>query len=63
MIFKEPELDEIIFEKIKNGKCTIDDILTLKKEYKISIIEIVESLQRLEDNNIIKRSNDKYIIR
>ncbi len=63
MIFKEPELDEIIFKKMKSGKGTFDDILTLKKEYNINIIEIAESLQRLEDNYIIKQLNDKYIIR
>ena len=62
MSLKRPFLDELIFTKVKNGNGTYDDILNLKKEYNITILEIVGSLQRLEDNNIIKRLNNKFKI-
>jgi hypothetical protein len=62
MAIVEPLLDEIVYEKIKSGNGSFDSILGIKKEYNISILKIMGTLQRLEENNIITRFNDKFVI-
>lgn len=55
-------LDELIYSWIKDGHNSVDEILKLKQQYNLGIIEIVESLNRLEDYHIIKRNKDKLLI-
>jgi predicted transcriptional regulator len=62
MAIEEPLLDEVVFKKIKSGNGSFDSILSIKKEYNISILKIMGTIQRLEENNIITRSNNKYVI-
>ena len=59
---KKPFIDEVLFERIKTGDGSFENILELKKNMNFSIIELVASLQRLEDGNIIIRKKNKFII-
>ena len=55
-------IDSVIFNFIKDGKNTVDDLLALKKEYNWDIIEISNSLKRLEEVGIIIRDKTKFLI-
>ena len=55
-------IDNVIFNLIKNGRNTVDDLLALKKEYSWDIIDISNSLKRLEEFGIITRNRNKFFI-
>jgi hypothetical protein len=62
MVESEPVLDDLVFKRIKEGDCSIDDLLKMKKEYDIDILQLGRSIQRLKEVNLIKRDGNKYII-
>ena len=62
MVVQEQKVNEIVYNLIKTGHNTIDELVKLKNEYEIDIIEFVEALGMLEDNNLITRTNDKFLI-
>lgn len=62
MAITKPLFDEVVYERIKSGYGSFDDILRFKNDYNISIIEIIGALQRLEDNNSIIRLNNRFVV-
>jgi hypothetical protein len=57
-----PNLDEKIYNWIKMGHNTIDELIKLKEDNSIDIISLVEALNRLEDYELVRRTQDTYII-
>ena len=62
MVVQEQKVDEIVYNLIKMGHNTIDELVKLKNDYEIDIIDFVEALGMLEDKNLITRTKDKFLI-
>ncbi len=58
----EPLLDKRIYQIIKEGKGTFDDILSLKKELNVDAIQLGRAIERLTNYDLIKRQGDRFII-
>jgi hypothetical protein len=56
------EIEHMIMNSIQNGENSFDDILTLKKQHDLDIIEILDSISQLELFELITGINDKFII-
>ena len=62
MVVQEPKINEMLYNHIKMGHNSIDELMKLKTDFNIDIIEFVEALNNLEDNNLITRLKDRFFI-
>ena len=62
MVIKQLSLEDALLQKIKDGNGTIDEILSLKKEYDIDIIELIKSLENLINSNRVIQLGNKFKI-
>jgi hypothetical protein len=58
----EPKIDEMLYNWIKMGYNSVDDLMKLKHDYELDTIAFVEALTRLEEFNLITRTKNKFLV-
>jgi hypothetical protein len=58
----EPKMDEMLYNWIKKGYNSVDDLMKLKQDFQLDTIAFVEALTRLEEFNLITRIKNKFLI-
>jgi DNA-binding MarR family transcriptional regulator len=56
---EKPNLDEMVYNWIKLGYTSIEELVKLKNDFELDIQDVVETLKRLQKYELIKITKDE----
>jgi hypothetical protein len=59
---QKPNLDEMVYNWIKLGYTSIEELVKLKNDFELDIQDVVETLKRLQKYELIKITKDEVTL-
>ena len=59
---QDQNIDAVVYNWIKLGYNSVEELVKLKNDHEMDIVDVVETLKRLKEYDLIKIKKDKVIL-